>query len=144
MFKIDHSQVKEFEPIKPGEYEVIPVNYELKTAKSGSNMVVVDYEIRSDVDQPNQGQKILYDNFVVTENSMWRFQSASKAAQFPDGVEFSSYKEWADAFINKPLRVVVGEQDGNNGKKYPQVNVFKESEAAPMEQVNISESDVPF
>ena len=30
-------------------------------------MIVVDYEIRSDVDQEFQGQKLLFDNFVVTE-----------------------------------------------------------------------------
>ncbi|MED2699518.1 DUF669 domain-containing protein, partial [Bacillus thuringiensis] len=58
MFKVDHSQATEFEVIKPGEYEVTVVNYELKQAESGNNRVIVDYEIRSDVDQPFQGQKI--------------------------------------------------------------------------------------
>ncbi|MED2699457.1 DUF669 domain-containing protein, partial [Bacillus thuringiensis] len=90
MFTVDHSQAAEFEVIKPGEYEVMVVNYELKQAESGNNRVIVDYEIRSDVDQPFQGQKILFDNFTVTEKAMWRFQAASKAAQFPDGMQFSS------------------------------------------------------
>ncbi len=144
MFKVDHSKANDFEPIKPGEYEATVVNYELKTAKSGSNMVVVDYEIRSDIDQPCQGQKILYDNFVVTEKSMWRFQAASKAAGFPDGIEFASYKEWADAFLNKPIRLIVGEREGNNGRKYPQVNGFKESEVPAPAPLEISDDDVPF
>lgn len=75
---------------------------------------------------------------------MWRFQAASKAAQFPDGMQFGSYKEWADTFLNKPLRLVVGERE-YNGKKYPQVNGFKVSEVtAPSTNVEISDDDVPF
>ncbi|MED2717350.1 DUF669 domain-containing protein, partial [Bacillus thuringiensis] len=80
----------------------------------------------------------------VTEKAMWRFQAASKAAQFPDGMQFSSYKEWADTFLNKPLRLVVGERE-YNGKKYPEVKGFKVSEvAAPSTNVEISDDDVPF
>lgn len=141
MFKVDHSQVKEFETIKPGEYEVTVVSYELKKAQSGNNRVVVNYEIRSDVDQPCQGQKILFDNFTVSENTMWRFQAASKAAQFPDGIQFGSFKEWADAFKNKHLRLVV--RLNNNG--YAEVQSFKVSEAsAPVISTPINDSDVPF
>lgn len=144
MFTVDHDQAKGFEPIKPGEYEVTVINYELKTAQSGNNQVVVDYEIRSDVDQPCQGQKILYDNFTVTDKALWRFHAASKAAGFPSGQSFKSYKEWADAFLNKHLRLVVGERE-HNGKKYAQVNSFKESEAsAPNDVITVDDSDVPF
>lgn len=144
MFKVDHAKGEStFEQIKPGEYEVTVVNYEQKTAASGNNMVVVDYEIRSDVDQPCQGQKILFDNFVVSDKTEWRFQQASKAAQFPDGMTFNSYKEWADTFLNKPVRLVVGERE-YNGKTYAQVNGFKVSQASAPETITISDNDVPF
>ncbi|WP_043982256.1 DUF669 domain-containing protein [Priestia megaterium] len=144
MFKVDHSQANEFVVVEPGEYEVTVINYELKKAESGNNRVVVDYEIRSDVDQAFQGQKLLYDNFTVTEKSMWRFQAASKAAQFPDGMQFNSYKEWADAFVNKSLRVIVGERE-YNGKKYPEVKGFKVSKVNPPDtSITISDDDVPF
>lgn len=142
-FKVDHSQAAEFEVIKPGEYEVTVINYEQTTAQSGNPRVVVDYEIRSDVEQPCKGQKILFDNFTVTEKAMWRFQAASKAAGFPNGVSFSSFKEWADAFLNKNLRVVVGERE-YNGKKYAQVNGFKVSEAPEPVGIEIGDQDVPF
>ena len=142
MFTVDHAKGDGFEPIKPGEYEVTVMNYEQKTAASGKKMVVVDYEIRSDVDQPCQGQKLLYDNFIVSENTEWRFQQASKAAQFPHGMKFNSYKEWADTFMNKHLRVVVGERE-YNGKKFAEVKGFKVPEAsAPV--VTVSDDDVPF
>ena len=142
-FKVDHSQGEGFEIVKPGEYEVTAVNFTLDKAKSGNNRVIVDYEIRSDVDQPCQGQKILYDNFTVVDNAMWRFHQASKAAQFPDGKEFGSYKEWANELMGKPLRLVVGERE-YNGKKYPEVKGFKVSEVMAPEQVNISDDDTPF
>jgi hypothetical protein len=145
MFKVDHSKGEGFEIVKPGEYEVVAVNYDLKTSSTGNNMVVMDYEIRSDVEQPCQGQKILFDNFVVTDKSMWRFQQASKAAQFQDGITFNSYKDWADAFLNKPVRVVVSEREANNGKKYPQVDSFKVSQVSPpAEVITVSDEDVPF
>lgn len=143
MFTVDHEKGKGFEPIKAGEYEVTVVNYEMKKADSGNNRIIVDYEIRSDVDQPCQGQKILFDNFTVTENAEWRFHAASKAAGFPNGMKFKNYKEWADTYLNKSLRVVVGERE-YNGKKYAEVKGFKESEVAPPKAIEISDEDVPF
>lgn len=144
MFTVDHKKGESFEIVKPGEYEVIVVNYEQKVAASGNNRLIVDYEIRSDVDQPCQGQKILFDNFTVTEKAMWRFHQASKAAQFPNGMQFKNYKEWADTFLNKHLRVVVGERE-HEGKKYPEVKSFKVSEAsAPSGEIKVSDDDVPF
>lgn len=145
MFKVDHTKGEStFEQIKPGEYEAIVINYEQKESSTKKNMVVVDYEIRSDVEQPCQGQKILFDNFIVSEKTMWRFQQASKAAQFPDGMEFSNYKEWADAFLNKPVRLVVGERE-YNGKKFAEVKALKVSEvSAPDTTFTVSDEDVPF
>ncbi|QKN78666.1 DUF669 domain-containing protein [Bacillus pumilus] len=145
MFTVDHSKGDSFEPIKPGEYEATVINFEAKTAATGNERLVVDYEIRSDVDQPCQGQKILYDNFTVTEKAMWRFHQASKSAGFPNGMKFKDHIEWANAFLNKPVRLVVGERE-HNGKKYPEVKGFKLSEAsAPnADPVNISDDDIPF
>ncbi|MES1051571.1 DUF669 domain-containing protein [Bacillus thuringiensis] len=143
MFTVDHTKAKRFEEVKPGEYEVIVVKYDQTTSQNGNPRIIVDYEIRSDVDQPCQGREIKYDNFVVTENSMWRWHAASEAAGFPTGMGFKSYKEWADTLLNKHLRVVVGERE-YNGKKYPQVTGFKPSEVVPPQSIQVSDSDVPF
>lgn len=145
MFTVDHSKGEAFEPIKSGEYEATVINFEGKTAASGNQRLVVDYEIRSDVEQACQGQKILYDNFTVTENAMWRFHQASKAAGFPNGMKFKDHIEWANAFLNKPIRLVVGERE-HNGKKYPEVKAFKPSEAPAPDtgSITVSDEDVPF
>ncbi len=147
IFKINHEEAKGFEPVKPGEYEVTVINYEQKTSSNGNPMIVVDYEIRSDVAQPAQGQKILYDHFVVTEKSMWRFHAISKAAQFPDGMEFSSYKEWADTLLGKHLVIdVIDGEPNQKGNVYPEVKAFKESVfGAPKDDAPVVKpGDVPF
>ncbi|EEM45187.1 hypothetical protein bthur0005_49140 [Bacillus thuringiensis serovar pakistani str. T13001] len=128
--------------MKPGEYEVTVVKYDQTTSQNGNPRIIVDYEIRSDVAQPHQGQRIRFDNFVVTENSMWRIHTVSTAVGLADK-HFRSYKEWADTLMHKSLRLVVGERE-YTGKKYPQVNGFKPSEVAPIPSIQISDSDVPF
>lgn len=147
MFKINHEEAKDgFELVAPGDYEVTVHNYELKKSEStGNNRIVVDYEIRSDVNQPHQGQKILYDNFTVTEKAMWRLQAISKAAQFPDGMQFASYKEWADTLLGKHLVITVGHRE-YNGNKYPEVKGFKLSTAGVPQNgpITVNEDDVPF
>lgn len=144
MFTVDYNKAgNEFELIEKGEYEVTVINYELKKATTGNNRVTVDYEIRSDVEQKHKGQKILYDNFTITEKALWRIHAISKAAKFPNGIEYSTYKEWADNLINKNLIIVVGHKE-YNGNTYPEVRSFKESKI-PTEKIKIiSDQDIPF
>lgn len=128
MFVINHQAAgeNEFQIISPGDYEVTVTSYEKKNASTGSEMYVFDYEIRSDVDQQFQGRKIKFDNFVINENSMWKLHAVSKAAKFPNGVSFSSYKEWADQLKGSTLIVNVGHQE-YNGQKQVRVKSYKES-----------------
>lgn len=142
MFTVDPTQAKGFDQVKPGEYEVTVVKYDQTTSQNGNPRIIVEYEIRSDVAQPHQGQRIRFDNFVVTENSMWRIHTVSTVVGLA-GKHFRSYKEWGDTLMNKSLRLVVGERE-YKGKKYPEVNGFKPSEVAPVPSIQISDSDVPF
>ncbi|MGQ4289097.1 DUF669 domain-containing protein, partial [Bacillus thuringiensis] len=43
MFTVDHNQAKGFAPIKPGEYEVIVINYDQTTSQNGNPRIIVDY-----------------------------------------------------------------------------------------------------
>lgn len=144
-FKINYEEAKGFELIEPGDYEVTVINYEMGKASTGNNRITVDYEIRSDVPQAHQGQKILYDNFTITPNAMWRLQAIAKAAKFPDGMEFNSYKEWADTLLNKNLVITVGHRT-YNGNTYPEVKGFKESQVeAPNDgKIDVTDDDFPF
>lgn len=151
-FTVDYKNTG-IEPIKPGEYEVYPIKYDIQAAQSGNMRVIVNYEVRSDVDQPGQGQEIKFDNFTVTENSMWRFNQASKAAGMPDGITFGTVEEWASAFMKRSVRVVVGEKT-YDGKTFPEVKSFKESQHSTTKKqdpfvddgkpIDISDNDLPF
>lgn len=148
MFKINHEEAgTTFELIAKGDYEVTVINYEMKSETGKNPRITVDYEIRSDVPQNHQGQKILYDGFTITDKAMWRLQAISKAAQFPNGVSFTSYKEWADTLLNKNLVVTVGHRE-YNGNTYPEVKGFKESQvSAPVAQgdpIVVGDKDLPF
>lgn len=160
-FSVDYNNVGNA-PVKPGEYEVYPSEFEIKRSQNtGNQMVVMNYLIRDDVDQPSQGSEIKFDNFVYTPNSYWRFNQAAKAAGVPDGTTFNGPEDWAKAMINRALRVDVGQRT-YNGNIYPQVKGFKSSLvsqgkltvgtssinddpfANSSEPINISDDDLPF
>ena len=78
---------------------------------------------------------------------MWRLQAISKAAKFPDGMNFNSYKEWADTLVGKHLIVTIGHRE-HNGNKYPEVKGFKESQAGAPQvggpAITVGNDKVPF
>ena len=158
IFKNDHSSVKEnagFQPLPEGEYEVFPIAYDIDKARTGSMMVIFNYKVRDDVEGQEEygGKEIRFDNFVQKENSIWRFQAASKAAQLEDGKEYNELKEWAEDFKGKPVRLYVKQVENNKGKLVNEVAGFKVSEAsgqAPTSDmdngapIEVDDDDLPF
>lgn len=159
MFKFDSNNTG-FETIEPGEYEVYMNNYTLKQSSTGKNMVVANYTIRPDVEQPAKNQEIRYDNFVVTEKAMWRFNSYAKAIGTPNGHDFGDAEGWAQAMLGKAVRV----KTSLNDKDYAQVDGFKQTKypnfaiepvikkgapasnpfAQPTGPIEISDDSMPF
>jgi hypothetical protein len=138
-----NKEVKEFEQITPGEYEVRVANFEGK-AVGDKNVISVDYEIRSDVDQNCKGLKIRFDDFFCTEAALWKIENASIAAGFTEQeAEFEKYSEWAKAFLNKNLRVEV-KMRAYNGKEYAQVAKYLPTQAAAEKAFEISDEMLPF
>ena len=133
---------KEFEQITAGVYEVTVVNFEGKTV-GNKNVISVDYEIRSDVDQEFKGQKIRFDDFFCTENALWKIENASIAAGFTEEeATFEKYSEWAKRFVGKNLVVEVYLEE-YNGKKYPRVRKYLPS-AFPFDNEQLDTGKVPF
>lgn len=118
------------EQIKPGEYEVYPNAYSVDVARSGNQVIQLNYFIRDDVQQPSAGQDIRYDNFTVTANAQWRFNALAKAVGTPQGFDFGTPEGWAKAMMGKPVRVVVGmEKDlKDKNKEWPRVKSFKNAQ----------------
>ena len=133
-FTTDHSQVKNtFEPVKPGEYEVVITETEVKTSQNGNPMIRTVYTIRSDVDQPFQNRK-LFDNLVQSENAMFRFQQVAKAIGLPNGFSVSTIEEFAKLMLYKAVRVkVTNKNEVYNGETRVRENI-----------VFISEPTVPY
>lgn len=122
------------EPLKAGEYEVYPTTYESKlTSKTRNPMIVMNYKVRSDVDQPNKGALIQYDNFVESPKSQWRFNALTKATDmYENGHDFGTMESWAEEMLGKPVRVKVKVEPSQNGKEYPSVSSFKKSDVPTM------------
>lgn len=130
--------------IAPGEYEVTVSSYETKKV-GDKNVISFDYEIRDDVEQPFQGQKIRFDDFFCTEPAIWKIENASIAAGFTqEEAEFEKYTDWAKTFLNKKLRVVVKFETANNGNDYLRVKYYNKSKVASTAAVEISDQDLPF
>lgn len=120
------------EPIEAGTYEVYPTKYAAQnTKRTNKPMIVMNYKIRSDVQQKSQGQIIQFDNFVAGEKSQWRFNALTKATQaFKSGFDFGTPEGWAENMLGKPIRVKITIDD----KGYPEVRSFLPSENAKMSE----------
>lgn len=130
---------KEFEQITAGDYEVTVLNFEPKKV-GDKNVISVDYEIRSDVDQEFKGQKIRFDDFFCTERALWKIENASIAAGFTEAeATFEKYSEWGKRYVGKNLMVNVV----INAKGYPEVKKYMPT-ANPVGEIEVSDSDVPF
>ena len=117
---------------KAGDYEVYPSKYASQLTREKHNpMIVMNYVVRSDVDQPAAGALIQFDNFVDSENSGWRFNALSKAtAAFQNDFDFGTMEGWAENMLGKPIKVRVKLDD----KGYAQVVSFKESDHPEMKE----------
>jgi len=161
--RLDKDNTQGFTLLPEGEYEVYPVAFAKETAQSsGNKMAQFNYTVRDDVDQEGKGEMIRFDNFVETDGALWRINQASEAAgldmdkEYPEGVW-----QWAEDFVNKAVRVVVGHRT-YNGRTFPEVREFKPSlyggtytppakeaggsaaTATPTEPIDISDDDLPF
>lgn len=107
-FTTDHDEAKnKFTPVKPGKYEVVVSESKVDTAKtSGNPMIKVTYTIRSDVDQEFQKRKV-FDNFVATEKTMFKFQQAAKAMGFGQGQDIPSIEWFANQLLYKAFKLTI-------------------------------------
>lgn len=149
-FKMDEvEEVKGFQLPKPGKYEAVIINAVAKLTQSKKDMLVVDFEIRSDVPQESQGFKVLYNNFTFEHPTARGIaKSLCVAAGFPENHAFSSCEEMANGLINKNLEIGVKHEKGNDGNMYARTSYYNPSTANPPAQtgpsITISDDDIPF
>lgn len=148
--KTDYSNTGDFAPLPVGDYECIVSAATVKPTSTGKQMVSVKLTIREDVEQ--QGQKRnFFDNLVVQDNMMWKFNQVSKAAQLPEGEEIASVEDFAQAILYKPV-VIRNKHEVYNGETQDRVASWKVSEVDGGDftptgdggSIDISDDDLPF
>jgi hypothetical protein len=135
----DSKQGGNFDPITPGEYEVVISEVQVTTSSSQNPMIKAVLVIRSDVDQEFANRKI-FDNLAVTEAAMFKFHNLSSALGFEDGHEFDTLEEFAQSILYSTVRVKT-KQEEYNGNVNAKVVTYKPSEegaASPESVVNAS------
>ncbi|MGR2746515.1 DUF669 domain-containing protein [Bacillus sp. N6] len=156
-FKFDETNVSTgFELVAEGKYEASVINATAKDFQ-GNPTLELDFEIRSDVPQPHQGAKILYNTFYFhndnpeyQENNIKRINSLIAACGFPNGTSFNSADDMANKLFNKSLLITVKHQEDRNDKtkKYPKARYFdvsKVNSPSPVgEPITIGDQDLPF
>ena len=132
-----------------GWYEAIIETAEEGATQNGAPYLNIVLTVRNDVDQPCQDGTIYYplylkgspsaDDAACNGYSSKQVQGLSRAAELPNGQQYSSIQEWCDALVGRPVRIEVYE-DTYEGKtkiksRYPGV-----SKRLPCEH----KADVPF
>lgn len=150
-FKMDEvEEVKGFELPKPGKYEATIVNAVAKKTQAGKDMMVVDFEIRSDVPQDHQGAKVMYNNFTFEHPiAQGIFKSLLKAAGFTDNDTFNSCEDMANKLINRNLEIGVKHEDDSKGNTYAKSSYYNPSNVdspTPVDNapVELGDDDLPF
>lgn len=141
--------VKGFQLPKPGKYEAVIYNAVAKKTQAGKDMLVVDFEIRSDVPQESQGAKVLYNNFTFEHpTAQGIVKSLCTAAGFANNHVFTSCEDMAKQLINKNLEIGVKHEKGNDGNMYAKASYYNPSSTNPPTQsgptINIGDDDLPF
>lgn len=162
-FKMDESTIKTGGgAIKEGDYEVIITTAVPKLSSTNKNMIVVDYEVRSDVDQEYQGWKLRFNNFIIersngfTNKLLYACGWSEKEGNPPN---FTDLADMAQQLVGKTLVVTVEHEDyvdneGSTRKRGKAKFTSRSKLSQPVSSddpfanskgpIEVSEDDLPF
>lgn len=150
-FKFDSENASTgFDLVAEGKYEATITNAEAGTTQAGKPKLTVEFEIRSDVNQKHQGQKILFNVFTFEhEVAVQIVNGFIKACGFPHGIDFTSPEDMANQVFSKNLEITVKHEeytkDGEK-RKAAKAKYYSLSKVdAPQSQaVSVGDKDLPF
>ena len=147
--------------VAEGEYEVvIKVATQDAAAKSGTEFLNIQMQIRSDIEQPHKNQMIFYSIWHLKNPapsdpggfSGRNIQQMSKAVLIPTGAQIATLDDWLKLITGRPVRVKVKHEMYQeqkqvrvawvNESKQPNVKANPTPSDAVYEQID--DSDVPF
>lgn len=118
MLTIDYQEEKEF---PTGNYEVVITSAEV-TKFRNSIGIVLKLVIRTDVDQPMQGE-VLKDVLYWTKSASYKPNQVAKAVGIPKGVTLD-INELADIILFCPVKVYVSMKANGYGEVEPHVSSY--------------------
>lgn len=153
-FKFDESKVVQGGGlIEEGKYEVTITDAEPKQSASKKDMIVVTYEVRSDVEQRFQGWKLNYNNFIIENDNKFTNTLIYSCGWDKDNQpDFKDLRDMAQQLIGKNLMVTVvheeyKDRDGNKRQKgvakytaRSKVSVLMPTKPA----ITVGDDDLPF
>jgi Protein of unknown function (DUF669) len=109
-----------FEPIPDGVYPAKVIGSELATAQSSGNPMI---KITLQITSGDFAKRLIWDNLVWTESSVWKIKSISEAAQIPSNTsDKATIEEVASELLDTHVDILVETKTQNNGS---QQNVVK-------------------
>lgn len=124
--RTDYSDTGDFSALPIGEYEVFISKVEMKESKAGNQMIKVEMTVRDDVEQAGAKRKF-FDNLVVMDTMMWKFNQVAKAVQLPEGEDLDTPEDFAQAIQFKPVRIK-NKHEMYNGENQDRVATYKVSQ----------------
>ena len=156
-FKFDETNASSgFELVAEGKYEAVVQNAVAGLTNNKEPKLTVDFEIRSDVNQPHQGAKVMYNTFTFShEVSVKIVNSLLKATGFANGHNFTDASDMARQLIGRHLeitvkheeyeKVVEGEKKKLTAAKAKYYDLTKAgSPSGQSAPITVGEKDLPF
>jgi hypothetical protein len=154
--KTNYEDVNDFAALPIGDYECIVSEVKMVETSTKKQMVKVTLTVRDDIEQGGKKRKF-FDNLVVQDNMMWKFQQVSKACDFPADTDFASPEEFASAIQYKNV-IIRNKHEVYNDETQDRVANWKQSKFGAGEggfaggdafsgnggAIEISDEDLPF
>lgn len=149
-FKMDEvEEVKGFSLIEVGNYEVVVLNAVSDLTQNKKPKLTVDFEIRSDVPQDHQGQKVRYTTFTFEHPTARGIaKSFFLACGMPKNYAPATVEQMAKDVFNKTLNVYINHDKKDDGRVFPKVSSYSTSKVNPPmqtgEPITVGDEDLPF
>lgn len=135
-FSTNYDEVKDFDLIPKGEYEVIITKIEERTTQKGATGLNFTLVIRNDVEQKFKNRCIFHTlwkrkeptqaDMQVQGYSFKQFMQLAKAVRLPSGKSYETVYTLCDDLVTRVMRVTVGHRE-YDGKTYEEVKYMNET-----------------
>jgi len=113
-------KAKVFEPLEPGDYKFVVVDFEFGTSQAGNEVLKLTLE--------TDAGKRFFDTLVFTDKAFWKIDTFLTAiGKAPKvGLTFVFDAQFAQSLIGCNGTATLGIRTGNDSKKYNEVKCYRD------------------